>query len=164
MFACSGFFRILSTCLEIWIWNLVCTSSRRRHRFSAHTYIVSVLNPSDFRHGLSLFGSVADRTLGRGSLAGLPASEMFSGRFVHVLRYQFETWYIRLIASATYRVGVSTQFGHFDLFYSQKWVKVIFLNIWLQKLYRDFRFGTHKQSMYWYSSWLGNIWPSGDHK
>ena len=62
--------------------------------------------------------------------------------FVHVLRYQFETWYIHLVGSATHRGRVSSQSGHSELLCSQKWVNVIFLHLWLEQLYRAFRFGT----------------------
>ena len=45
----------------------------------------------------------------------------FPGFFLHVLRYQFETWYIHLVVgSVTREVWVSFQLGHFDLLYSQK--------------------------------------------
>ena len=50
----------------------------------------------------------------------------FSGLFfLHVLRYQFETWYIHAVCGVTRQVQVSFQSGHFDL------------------LYRGLRFGTH---------------------
>ena len=67
----------------------------------------------------------------------------FSGFFLHVLRYQFETWYIHLIGGVACQVRVSFQSGHFDLLYIQKIVKTIFLHSWPQKLYRGLRFGTH---------------------
>ena len=45
----------------------------------------------------------------------------FSGVFfLHVLRYQFETWYLHAVGGATRQVRVSYQSGHFDLLYSQK--------------------------------------------
>ena len=62
--------------------------------------------------------------------------------FQHALRCQFETWYIHLVGSATHQGRVSSQSGHPDLLYSQEWFDVIFLNLWPQKLYRAFRFGT----------------------
>ena len=40
------------------------------------------------------------------------------------------------------KLRFSSQSGHPDLLYSQEWVNVIFLHLWLQKLYRAFRFGT----------------------
>ena len=46
--------------------------------------------------------------------------------YQHALRYQFETWYIHLVGSATHQVRVSSQSGHHDLLYSQEWVNVIF--------------------------------------
>ena len=46
--------------------------------------------------------------------------EVFRALFLHVLRYQFETWYIHAAGSVTRQVRVSFQSGHFDLLYSQK--------------------------------------------
>ena len=46
--------------------------------------------------------------------------------YQHALRYQFETWYIHLVGSATHQVRVSSQSGNLDLLYSQEWVNVIF--------------------------------------
>ena len=69
--------------------------------------------------------------------------EVFRAFFLHVLRYHFETWYIHLIGRVTRQVRVSFQSEHFDLLYSQKKVKVIFLHSWPQKLYRGLRFGAH---------------------
>ena len=78
------------------------------------------LIPTDFRHGWVIFGPLVDKNTLKGALVELPASEKFSGLFVHVLRYQFETWYIHLVGGVTCQVRVSFQSGHFDLFYSQK--------------------------------------------
>ena len=83
------------------------------------------------------------KTLRRGSSAGLPTSEFFSGHFVHVLRYQFETWYILLLCSATHRVRVSSQPCQSDLIYSQKCIKVIIIHLWPQKPYRALKFCKH---------------------
>ena len=60
----------------------------------------------------------------------------------YALRYQFETWYIHLVGSATHQVRVSSQSDHPDLLYSQECVNVIFLHLWPQKSYGVFRFGT----------------------
>ena len=70
-------------------------------------------------------------------------SSKFSGFFPLVLRYWFETSFIHLAGSATQSVWVLFQSGRFDLLYSQKWVKVIFLHSWPRKLYRTIRFCTH---------------------
>ena len=40
------------------------------------------------------------------------------------------------------KLRVSSQSGYPNLLYSQEWVKVIFLHLWPQKLYRAFRFGS----------------------
>ena len=69
--------------------------------------------------------------------------EVFRAFFLHVLRYQFETWYIHAVGGVARQVRVSFQSGHFDLLYSQKWVKVIYLHSWPYKSYRGLRFGTH---------------------
>ena len=45
--------------------------------------------------------------------------------FYHAL-YQFQTWYIPLVDSATHRFRVSSQWDHSDLIYSQERVKAIF--------------------------------------
>ena len=46
--------------------------------------------------------------------------EVFRAFFLHVLRYQFETWYIHAAGGVTRQVRVSFQSGHSDLLYSQK--------------------------------------------
>ena len=46
--------------------------------------------------------------------------EVFRAFFLHVLRYQFETWYIHAVGGVTLQVRVSFQSGHFDQLYSQK--------------------------------------------
>ena len=46
--------------------------------------------------------------------------EVFRPFFLHVLRYQFETWYIHAVGGVTRQVRVSFQSGHFDLLYSLK--------------------------------------------
>ena len=45
--------------------------------------------------------------------------EVFRAFFLHVLRYQFETWYIHAAGGITRQVRVSFRSGHFD-FYIQK--------------------------------------------
>ena len=54
-------------------------------RFGTHTNIVSVLIPTDFRHGWAIFGPVADKNTWMGVLLELPASEKFSGLFLYML-------------------------------------------------------------------------------
>ena len=104
---------------------------------------MSVLTSTDFRLGWAIFDPLADENTWKGELIELPASEKLSGVFFqHALRYQFETWYIHLVGSATHEVRVSSQSGHPGLLYSQEWVNVIFLHLWPQKSYGVFRFGT----------------------
>ena len=79
----------------------------------------------------------------KGGVTRAPSQrKVFQTFFVHVVRYQFETWYIHLVGSATHQVWVSSQSSHPDLLYSQEWVNVIFLHLWPQKSYGVFRFGT----------------------
>ena len=51
----------------------------------------------------------------------------FSGLFQHALRYQFQTRYLHSLGGMTCRVLVSSQVGHFDRIYRQKYVELIFL-------------------------------------
>ena len=113
--------------------------------FWTHTYILSVMSPTDFHHGWAIFGPLADKNTRKESLAGLPSSKKVPNIFVHVLIHvcQFETWYRHRVDSATHGFRVSIQSGPSDLLYSLKWVKVIFPHLWPQKLYRSFRFDTH---------------------
>ena len=59
--------------------------SYRGLRFGTHTYIVSVLIPTDFRHGWAIFGPLADKNTSKGVILELPASEKFSGLFLYML-------------------------------------------------------------------------------
>ena len=58
--------------------------SYRGLRFGTHTYIVSVLIPTDFRHGWAIFGPLADKNTSKGVILELPASEKFSGLFFYM--------------------------------------------------------------------------------
>ena len=84
----------------------------------------------------------------RRELVNLPVRRV-SDFFVHVLGYQFQTWYIHLIGKSKHRVRVSLQSAHSDVLYSQTWVKVFFLHLWPQQLYGAFRFGTHTEQVSW---------------
>ena len=46
---------------------------------------MSVLIPTDFRHGWAIFGPLADKNTWKGVLLELPASEKFSGLFLYML-------------------------------------------------------------------------------
>ena len=166
IFVCFGFFKVFRTFFYI-TWDLMWITSMgnygvagilvvlvflhswpqklyRALRFCTHTYIMSVLNPSDFLHHWAIFGSVADKSNRKGELSRAPClQKVFRTFFVHVLRYQFETWYVHLIGSATHRVGVSSQSGHSVLLYRQKCVKLICLHLCPKKIYRGYRFNTH---------------------
>ena len=71
-----------------------------------------------------------------------PSVRVFRTFLQHALRYQFETWYIHSVGGTTCRVWVASQLGHFDLVYSQKWVKPIFCNHGLINQDKFFKFGT----------------------
>ena len=51
----------------------------RHLRFGTHTYIVSVLTPTDFRHG-----PLVDKNTRKRMSVELPASEKFSGHFLYL--------------------------------------------------------------------------------
>ena len=55
--------------------------SYRSLRFGTHTYIVSVLILTDFRHGWAIFGPLTDKNTWKGVLLELPASKKFSRLF-----------------------------------------------------------------------------------
>ena len=71
-----------------------------------------------------------------------PSVGVFRTFLQHALRYQFETWYKHSVGGTTCRVWVASQLGHFDLVYSQKWVKPIFCNHGLINQDKFFKFGT----------------------
>ena len=84
----------------------------RGPRFGTHTYIVSVLTPSDFCHGWAIFGPLADKNTRKEELIELPASEKFSTLFfLHALRYELETRHKHLAGGMTHQVSVSSQSG-----------------------------------------------------
>ena len=60
-----------------------CMASKlyKAFRFDTHTYIVSVLTPSDFRHGWAIFHPLVATNTRKGGLVGLPASGIFSEFF-----------------------------------------------------------------------------------
>ena len=60
------------------------------------------------------------KTLERGCYYSSQPAKSFLDFFVHVLRYQFETWHIHLVGGVTCQVRVSFQSWHFDLLNSQK--------------------------------------------
>ena len=112
-------------------------------RLGTHTYIVSVLTPTDFRHGWAIFGPLVDKNTQKRELVELPVSEKFCGLLCTC--FEISTWNLVYTSSssATYRVIVSSQSGHADLLYCQNVSKSFFLHLWPQQLYETFRFGTH---------------------
>ena len=120
-------------------------------RFSTHTYIVSVLTSTDFFVMVGQFLALWPlKHSEEGVNRALSQQTVFWNFFQHALRYQFWIWYIHLVGSATHQVRFSSWSGHPDLLYSQAWVKVIFLHLWPQELYRAFRFCTLSQISFFY--------------
>ena len=82
--------------------SFICIHGLKKYiglRFGTHTYIVSVLILTDFRHGWPFFGPLVDKNTWKGVLPELPASEKFSGLFctccdisVWNLAYTFSGW------------------------------------------------------------------------
>ena len=130
-----------STCFQISIWNLVYTFSRWHDMSSLSCITIGSLWPSlqpkvinqdkFFKFGTQVAccilldnSSAFCKNIFFGILAIIFARfgffEVFRDFFLHVLIYQFETWYIYAVGGVTCRVRVSFQSGHFDLLYSQK--------------------------------------------
>ena len=70
--------------------------------FCTHTYMVNALTRSDFRHDRTIFGSLVAKNIPWGSSADLPSREKFVFFFLHVLRYQYETWHIHQVSGTTH--------------------------------------------------------------
>ena len=137
-----------STCFEISIWNLVYTFSRWHDMSSLSCNTIGSLWPSlqpkvgqtyflqswpdkFFKFGTQVaccilldISSVFCKNIIFRILAIIFVRfgffEVFRAFFLHVWRYQFETWYIHAGGGVTRQVRVSFQSGHFDLLYSQK--------------------------------------------
>ena len=106
---------------------------------------MSVLIPTDFRHGWAIFGPLADKNTWKGVLLELPASEKFSGLFctcceisVLNLAYTSSGWChtssLSFIPIRTLWPTLQPKIGqsHLSAFMARK-------------LYRGLRFGTHTQ-------------------
>ena len=85
--------------------------SYRGLRFCTDTCILSVLTPTDFHHGWAIFGPLVDKTLERGISRAPSQRKVFRTLFIHVLRWQFETWHKHLAGGVTHQVRVSLQSG-----------------------------------------------------
>ena len=121
------------TCFEISIWNLVYTFSRWHDMSNLSFITIESLWPSFFilqiwyldgplytsRHKFRFLQKSYFRNFGS-YFYTFWILRSFPCFFVHVLRYQFETWYIHLVGNVTRQVRVSFQSGHFDLLYSLK--------------------------------------------
>ena len=90
--------------------------SYRGLRFCTDTCILSVLTPTDFHHGWANFGPLADKTLERGISRAPSQRKVFRTLFIHVLRWQFETWHKHLAGGVTHQVRVSLQSGQLTYF------------------------------------------------
>ena len=80
--ASKKFYRLFSTCFEIWIWNLVYTSSRWHDTW-----------------GLSFI-----------TISSMPL-ESFLDFFLNVLRYLLQSWFIHSVGCTTYWVNVLPEWG-----------------------------------------------------
>ena len=69
---------------------LMASKLYRALRFCTHTYIVSVLNPSDFRYHWAIFGPMADKNIRKGRLSRAHRQQKVLRTFVHVLTYQLK--------------------------------------------------------------------------
>ena len=79
------------------------------------------LDPYWFSSWLGNFWPSGGQKHLKGGVTRAPSQrKVFRTFFVHVVRYQFETWHIHLVGGVTRQVRVSFQSGHVDLFYSPK--------------------------------------------
>ena len=73
---------------------------------------MGVLTTTDFRHGWAIFGPLADKKQSEGGVSRAPSQrKVFWTFFQHALRYQFETWYIHIVGSATHQVKIFITVG-----------------------------------------------------
>ena len=70
----------------------------------ASDLVVSALTPTDFFHIWAIFGPLVDKNTRKGELMDFPASENFTDFFLHVSKYEFETWYILPAGGMTHEV------------------------------------------------------------
>ena len=75
---------------------------------------------------MGIFWPSGGQKLSEAGVSRAPSQWKFFHFLKHVFRYQLETLCIHLVGIATHRVIVSSQSVHFDLLYSQKWIKVFF--------------------------------------
>ena len=79
------------------------------------------LDPYWFSSWLGNFWPSGGQKHLKGGVTRAPSQwKVFRTFFVHVWRYQFETWHIHLVGGVTRQVRVSFQSGHFDILYIQK--------------------------------------------
>ena len=102
--------------------------------------VVSALAPKSSIHlplqaiyTVLLYARLKNGTYYAVAMSVRPSVCVFRTYLQHALRYQFESWYIHSVGGTTCRVWVASQLGHFDLVYSQKLVKLIFLQSWPHK-------------------------------
>ena len=135
-----------------WLWPTLRTKICHSHlsafmvlklyrglRFGAHLYIW-YLDPYKFSSLWGIFCSLANKTNWRGQLVELSNIVKFIG--LSCICFEISIYLKLDIRNVTHRVRVSSQSGHSDLLYCEKWVKVIFRHVCPQKIYRAFTFGT----------------------
>ena len=126
---------------------------------------MSVLIPTDFRHGWIIFGPLADKNTWKVALVELPASEKFSRLFCTC--FEISVWNLVYKSSRWCHMSSSSFIPIWTLWPTLQ-PKIGQSHLSAFKLYRGLRFGTHTQIVSalrdWFSSCLGNFWPSGGQK
>ena len=104
---------------------------------------MSVLTTTDFSHGWAIFGPLADKKHSEGGVSRAPSQQkVFWTFFQYALRYQFETWYIHLVGSATHQVKIFITVGSPWPTLQPRMGQCNFSSFMASKIYRAFRFGT----------------------
>ena len=86
--------------------SFICINGLKNHVAAwdlVHTYIVSVLIPTDFRHGWAIFGPMEDKNTWKGVLLELPAREKFSGLFCTC--FEISVWNLAYTSSGLYHTS-----------------------------------------------------------
>ena len=124
----------------------ICINGLKNHVEASdlvHTHLLC-LDPYWFSSWLGNFWPSGGQKHLKGGVTRAPSQwKVFRNFFVHVLRYQFETWHLHLVGGVTRQVWVSFQSGHLTYFTAKKRSKSFICINGLKKSYRGFRFSTH---------------------
>ena len=128
----SGHFDLLYSKKIFCIYGL---KNFRGIRFGTHTYIVSVLNPTDFHHGWAIFGPLADKNTRKQELVELPASEKFSELFLYarLKNGRIMPWQCPSVRPSAFS----------GLFFNMLWDINLKLGIYIQWVARHVKFELH---------------------